>query len=1304
MFRSFSRSLGLALLAGFAMLAGLTVPAAKAQMGSQGTVNVTVIDQSGGAVTGAQVTLVDVATNAARKGVTTSSGTFSFTGLAVGTYQVTVAKASFQTQVFDTVVVQAGQVTDVKASLKIGAASERIVVTAAASPILQTSSNAIGTTIDMKEIEDLPIQGRDISSLSQLAPGFSRSTADSGGTWNGLPEVAQGNNIDGVISSTNRMKFGGDTAPQVSARIEDMQEMTVQTSNLDLNQGFGQSAMQANFVTRRGSNNFHGRVYEDFQNAALNANSWTNDALGRRRNPLILNNFGGAVGGPIVKDKLFFFGGFSMQKQPGGFSAFNTVLTAQAQQGIFTYKDSVPGGPQAGQTVNLFTQVAQPNGLPSSVNSVVASEQSTINSNLTGGTISGSDDPNFNDITWTQNSPDTRYYPSIRLDYVATQKLRVNFAFNQTHRVDLNAAQTPFPGSTFQNYGASNKFNYYTSALGFDWAITPTMVNEFRGGFFWNFEFFGYDAKPSIYLANPFVDWQIGDIAPCFCSSGQSYNLGVNNWYPIFNFADNITWQHGAHTLTYGITWWREQDHYIDAPNALESFTLGLAAGDPALAKFDSFFANASSFDRNDAEALYAALVGRIQSVGPNGPGFSFNPKTNQYNTSANPNGIQLNELQKSWGLYFQDAYRIKPSLTLNYGLRWDFTGDDFDLNHQYQSATPAGIFGPSGVNNLFKPGILSTNPNDLNPVYIARSHQYNPWNVSPQPTIGVAWNPNYTEGWLGRLMGGGKTVIRAGFQLRRFTEPEQYVWNDMSNHGFGYYQRFSLTASNSGGLGNFSPGTLALGDTLPPFLLTPPTYSSVIPESVGTFVNGWGTGGIDPNIRQPYTQQWNLGIQRQIGQNNVLEVRYLGSRSVHEWINQDPNEVNIFENGFLSQFQEAQANLAINAANGITSFADNGFPGQIALPIFDTAFAGQASGGTGVPLADYANPTYILRLKQGNVGRMARTLAMPFGQPNGANAYICNLVGSSLIPCANGAFGSFTTPGPYPVNFFVANELGAGVGGPSSNYMTDGGYGNYHGLQIDFRQHDWHGMQFDVNYTWSHSLGQQPDNQWLGNTNQFTMRNLRLSYGPTLFDVRHVVHASGSYDLPFGSGHQFLNRTGAVDRIVGGWNLGTIVTYQTGSPFEMFGGFDTFNDYGDGGIVLSGVTVSQLQNAIGVYHVPGKTFADGINPKYLLSATGGGGNPTFLNPNTTPGTFGILPWLYGPHFFNADLAVTKSIPIRENVRFVFQSEFLNAFNHPNWGIRDPNAGGNTNIQQSFGLARIVSTARRIEFRANLEF
>ena len=158
------------------------------------------------------------------------------------------------------------------------------------------------------------------------------------------------------------MKFGGNSAPAVTPRLESIEEMTVQTEQLDMNQGFGQASMQINFVTRRGGNAFHGRVFEDFRNAALNANSWKNDALTaidpsnpQTKNPVKLNDFGGSIGGPIIKNKLFFFGTFAEQKQPGTINANNWLFTSAAQQGIFNYVDQTTG---ATHTVDLYQAAA----------------------------------------------------------------------------------------------------------------------------------------------------------------------------------------------------------------------------------------------------------------------------------------------------------------------------------------------------------------------------------------------------------------------------------------------------------------------------------------------------------------------------------------------------------------------------------------------------------------------------------------------------------------------------------------------------------------------------------------------------------------------------------------------------------------------------------------------------------------------------------------------------------------------------------------------------------------------------------
>jgi len=1307
-------------------------PSSWAQMSSQGTVTVAVVDSTGGTVQGAKLQLQDTATNQIREAETQQVGSYTFVALPAATYKLTVSKAGFQTEVLDSVVVQVNRVTDVKVTLKVGSATETLVVSAASTPLLETTSSAIAQTIDMKQVEDLPLQSRDISALAFLTPGFTGTPGN--GTWGGLPVIAQGNNIDGVIASTSRMKFAGNSQPGLEARVEDIQEMTVQSGQADLSQGLGTASMQVNFVTRHGTNDLHARVFEDFRNTALNANSWTNDALGNPRNPIILNDFGGNAGGHIIRDKLFYFASFAMSKQPGGYEVTGVpVLSPQAQTGVFAYNLS---GSQAGQTVNLFTMASQcpattcANPLPTTVNGSsggaapqVFPQFGLITKNLAAGTITPvPNDPNLDTVSWAESSPITRYYPAVRIDYNISQKFKLDFSLEETKINQPNASAPPLPGPDFASQAGRNYSNNYITSIGLNWTITPTLINQFRGGYYYNAYWYGVGSKPiwAPPLALPQVSWALG-------TSGQTFDLPVSTYYPLINVVDNASWLRGVHTISLGFDFYREQDHYWNPPDGIDNMALGLVNGDSARTWFDSQFATSSSADRREARNLYATLVGRLSSLGPVGSGFPYDPKTGQYATQPG-SAYNLDELQKGWGLYVQDSYKMTPHFTVNYGLRWDFTGDNHDLTSAYHSASISAMYGPSGVGNLFKPGTLT---GDMNPAYVASSHQYAPWNVSPQPTVGLAWNPNFTQGILSKLTGETKTVIRAGFDVKRFTEPYQYFWNNASNHGLAFFQSFSYQPANGGGVGTFSPGSISLqggqvSNTANPanFIYSPPAYAASIPESDFTWNYFWGASGFDPKIHQPYVMEWNLGIQRQLGQNNVFEIRYVGHRSVHQWIQENPNEVNIFENGFLKEFKNAQSNLAICMANASCAanptFANQGLPGQVALPIFNTAFACPPGGcPSGVTAGqDYANGGFILDLQQGAAGALASQLAYPFGTV----PYICNLVGSSLSPCSS-QFG-YNSPGTYPLNFFQVNPLGASFPGVTQSYLFAGGYGNYHALQMDFRQKQWHGMQFDVNYTWSHTLGLQPENYqgsgaaWLGTVNEFTIRNLRLNYGPTNFDLRHVIHASGTFDLPFGHGKPLLNKAGALDKVVGGWTVGTILTWETGFPFQLFGGYNTFNDYGDGGLTLNGVTVSQLQRSVGVFQPSASdcpagtpcTFKDIINP--ALRGSPSGNCNSFLTgvcQNTTPGTLGYNPWLYGSHVWNDDMSLSKAIPITERLRFTFQAEALNLFNHQNWGtpggfVTDPGIG----TTGPMGFTNVTTNnnggARVLELRANITF
>lgn len=1300
------RLLGAALTLAVFCAMGVT---GRAQSGSQGTIVVTVLDASGGVVPAADLELIQVDTNDHRTAKASSKGDFTFVDLPIGIYHLNVFKDGYATTSLDQIAVHAAQTTGVTASLKVGGHNETVTVDASSSSVIETSSNSIGTVIDLKYVEDLPLGGRDLSSLVALTPGFQGNPgySETGlplGNFNGQVEMDTSSNVDGVIGSPSRGKYyGGNAMPAVTARVENIQEMSIQTDMMDVDQGFGQASMQVNYVSRSGTNQFHGRAFEDFKNDGLYANTWENNANGLRRDKVIYNDFGGSVGGPILRDKLFFFGNFSTRRIPGSYTLSNTLLTSAAQAGNFGYTYTNSSGTTATNTVNLYSiENALGLGLPTSPNGEVTSQLGLINTAAGSGTsVAVEGDPNLATLSWKQANPEILYYPLGRIDYNISPKLRTGLSWSMTQDSTPSSNTAPFPSSAFANQVSGNQTRNYTLAAMVTADLSPNLINDLRGGFLYNASKYGYNSQP-LYATQPSVGWALG-------SSGESYYTPVTTYYPLFNASDTVSWQHKSHTAKFGFSWYHEQDHYWNPPAGYASYGLGLVNGDPALNAFTAAnFPNASGGQIGEAEALYATLAGRISGVSGS---YTYNRQTKAYNTGISE--YPLDEVSQAWAWYASDSWRVFPTLTLNYGMRWDYTGDNYDKTGAYHSAGPSGVWGPTAVGDYFDPGSLG---GTADPQISVNPHAYQPWNRSPQPQMGLAWNPNITDGALGRLMGGRSTVIRAGFSLKKFTEPYQFYWDAASDYGSFFYQYFNLYPASSTSTGYFQAGSLALGDTMPPYALSPASYLASEQESSLTF-QGFPMVGIDPKIQQPYVETWNLGIQRQLGASRAIELRYQGNHSVHQWISTDPNEVNIFENGFLKEFQHAQANYQINQANGIQSFANNGYAGQFNLPIMTQAFQGESSGGAGIGLSDFGNAQFLTYLNYGEAGAMASTLS----GYQGTVPYICNLIGSNFSPCQN--ILGYSGSGTYPVNFFQANPFTAGSGGPYWTYLGSEleaiGYSNYDSFQAEFRQQTWKGLQMNANYNLSHTLGFTSQEAWTAQSNLFTMRpsQMHRNYTPGEYDIRHVIHVNGTYDLPFGKGRQWLNTSGVANSVLGNWTLGNVINWQTGMPQQLTGGYQTYNDFADGGVTLApGVTASQLQKAVHVHRLPQSVIAanaaNGIpnyvvmlDSKYLASGTNGGANPSYLAPNTTAGSLGQTIFLHGTHGFYHDMSVSKTFPVWEKVRLQFQGEFLNLWNHPVFG--NGNGFMNASTQSStFGLATggPNNGPRHIQLRANIEF
>jgi hypothetical protein len=1237
---------------------------------STGSLNVTVVDVDGALIPGAQLVLKDLGTSDIHKAVTQATGVSVIPFLNPATYSLTITKPGFGTSEFAKVTIQTNQVTNLTAKLTVGATSETVTVSSDTSSLLNTTQNTLSTTIDLKQVADLPTAARDVFSLAFLVPG---AVDDN---FNNLPGGAVDTGTNGFSTMTNRNKSGGfDTdGPSTTQRLETTQEMTVETGELDASKG-GTAAMDIGFLTKRGTNQFHGELFEDYRSEDLNANGWNNNNALLPRAVLIINDFGGDVAGPIIKDKLFFFASLGNYRNPVSGLVRTAVATPQVLNGIYTYANATTGQTE---TTNVLQTGASAgcSTCTGSINSIIAGDLANIQTaSSTSGTTVSPLDLNHNLLNFYNKASYIDRFPTLRLDYNLSAKFRLTGSVNESNFYNLNEGAPPYPGPLFSNQAFSQKSRNYQVVAGFDWTIKPNLVNAFRVGYLYSGLLYNSQG-----LGTPTPDMvQQGDLA-----FGFGLNSGVNGFadlkggflYPVTSIKDDNTWTHGRHNVTFGASGATETDHYYNNQFVPYVGVSGLGQGDPVQTSLDNSVSDGPTNAAGDVEGLYATLTGRMNYYSL---GEFVNIHTKQFQPGIT---FDLHEKLTQAAVFVQDSWRAFPTLTVNYGLRWDFTGASKDETGFYTHPTIDALWGPSGVGNIFKPGVLT---GDQNPVEGPHAEAYAPTYVHPEPTVGLAWNPRGDPASkLGRLLGEGKSVVRASYTFKNYTEGAQNFWSIGSNSGanFNTYYYADPVAPQPGvtpSAGFYNAGSVTLGGALPPLTSTSPSpFQSVIPESYQTF-SGTGYTAFDPHIKQPYVESWTLGVQRELTKNNVLEVRYVGNVAKKQWLLENYNEVNIFENGFLSEFKNAQANLALSG--GTT------FQGPNPTPIMDQAFA------TSGLAANYTNGTFINYVKQGQAGALAGQLA---GNPT----YLCSLIGSNFGPCAaDGIPGS----GTYPINFFQENPYAAGAG---NSEMKNSGFSNYNALQVDFRQNATHGMQFDANYTYSKSLGTSVQGStapgyYGGRSNSapgfYTLRNKSLNYFPSAFDVRNVFHASGTYDFPFGRGKAFLSQSRIANAVVGGWTLGSIVTWESGEPHLFGGGTGTVNG-SDSGITLTGVTPKQLQQQLHPRVIPGKPYVSLFDAKYI-NQTNGQANSAYISPASTPGQFGRLLWLHDPRNFDTDLSLSKLVPIKDAVHVKLQAVFLNAFNHVSW------YGIDTGVQDStFGTTSGASGPRNVELRGNLVF
>lgn len=1262
------------------------------QASTAGQLTGTVSDPSGAVLPGASVTISQASTAFSRTVTTGAGGTYNIPDLEPGEYVLRVTAKGFSDAEYTGVQVQTGRTMNLNVQMKVGSASQTVEVSSQAE-VLETTTNTLATTIAPDAVQDLPLNGRDALPFAQLVAG-----AQSGGdqrftTFNAMPNAALNITVDGMNDNFQRYRTSTtgffDAAP---LRLGSVDEVTVSTTDLTADAG-AEGGATLRFELKRGTNKFHGNAFWQTQNSAFNANTFANNAQGIPKAKFHISDFGGSLGGPIWKNKIFFFGNYEQEYVPGNVTGSALVLTPDAQGGSFTYT----GTDNAQHTVNVLN-VAAANGFPSTVNPLIASEFQQINPS-SGKALQnfGTNLPYQNEIVWQYKWNYDQIYPTVRLDYQIRPNIEWHVAYDLEWRT--YPGYQAYPGDP--NTNSSFNSSYQTFTTGLEWTITPSLVNQLSAGLLNTQEEFNvgnswdpFTAENNLIIQSPvFVNGAFGGSSNALSPWIPNYFLPEPRNNPVRDVNDMLTWTRGKHSFTFGGDF-RNSTDYDTGVDDPPGYYLGINSLDPAVSMFNSAnfpdmnFNQANQQDLTNAEDLYATLTGRVNNVyGSN----YVNSATHQYRQLG---VMKQPEAQNVGGFYFQDAWRATPHLAFNAGFRWQFSGAIHNTNDTYTNPTLADLYGPS--TQLFKPGSLN---GIQNPQIYLRPSPYKADLMEPAPNIGFAWNPLFSDGFLGKVTGGSKLVIRGGAAVTHYDEGWTTFEQATLFANPGATQLNYLNAGPPTGTppGEFPAGSLTLGST-PALNTFPSSFSFPTPESNFTF-GGQPFATVDPNLRSPYIENWYFGLQRQLPGNTVIEANYVGNHAVHMWQNYDLNEVNIFENGFLAEFKKAQANLA---ANGGTSFADNtGSSGVQSLPIEDQAFG---AGGSA-----FTNPSYISYVQTGQAAALANAIAT-------SSTYFCNLVGTgtanNFTPCSNLGYTSSTA---YPINMFQLNPFATGE---PTMLLSDPASETYNGLQGQIKHPAGHGLMLMANYAYSHAF----TNRYIGDyytadqavENFITLRDRHLSRSPSPYDQRHTFRAFATYSLPYKPSNRLVREAAS------GWTLAPIFTWQKGRNFKLLGDTNTYNyydnyanqpDVSDSGVVLNGITVKQLQKQVGYYPGPNSS-----TPRLLMN------QDVFTSgkvlPETTPGQLGQYVFLTGPQYINTDFAVTKLFPLFEELKLNIQAEMLNVFNHPAWSVVDGYSGNTNNPAQYVNVqnnpaAPGIQTnpeglgsngARDLQFRVQLQF
>ncbi|MFZ0332767.1 MAG: carboxypeptidase-like regulatory domain-containing protein [Candidatus Acidiferrales bacterium] len=1279
-------------------------PRLAAQTSSAGVVLGTVTDASGGVLPGVAVDLTNVATNIAVHQTTNAKGQYLFPEVAAGMYTLTFKADRFRTTTLQNVTVEINKSFTGNIQMQVGEVSQTVEVRSTAQAELQTTDAQVGDVMSGQELEHLPTLQRNALELRQLQPGATEGGSDTGGTVTGARSDQNSVTLDGIDISDSII--GGQGSPEIEgqpANIENIQEFRTGVTNSNLT--FDRSAGgQTALVSRSGSNAFHGDAYWYHQNSALNANTWDNNSVGVDRPELKDNRVGVSIGGPIIKDKTFFFSNYEVHRLPQVSTETALIPTPTLRAGTLQFQDATGATVQYPLASSMLcgssgNSACDPRGL--GISPTIAALWALMPP--TGNDSQVGDGLNTTGFRYSVEDPVKDDQISFRLDHNFTDRL--HFLGRYFYDRDLE----PLPQFSIVDGKPSQVGNVPDrndgAYGGLDYQISSNMTNSFRFGWIRSrSDVIGESGNQSAAQLNlagtgtgnssvPFASLQ-----PAVAFLNTPIDNGQISRTQLLNgvtkqIVDNFFWSKGTHTFTFG-----GDIHFLpfllshtdtnnattspvallDATSSEQTGSLPVPAADTPPTCGGAVTANClQPTDLAEWDSLYLGALGIVNNVNVSGV------RDGSLNALPLGTGINSNTTQHFVDFYFQDTWRMKPSFTLTYGLGygWANSAKEADGVQSLLANHDAGdvlIEGPAYINSketdaeqgmIFNPTLSYLPIRDTN-----RSSLFNTDYGDWAPRVSAAWNPTYDDGILGRLLGHGKTVIRGGFGI---AYDRTNIVTDVipSLLGIGFANTFITSqplcnASSTPGANcnpaGADPGSssfrIGQDGTVPLPAVTSTTSPIIVPPLGAT-----DSIGIDPqDYKIGRNYMLDFTIQREIPGNMIVETGYIGrlgrdlpsglDLDAAPYMFKDPASGQTFAQAFdnVGCVLRGEAGQKINSFTCPATMQDQ--------PWFENQLPGLgALIGPGVSsttaMVDELGPS----ITNGDVFTTFIDMDLAFRPALG-------------LPSYNN------------LQLFAANLLETGTG-----------FSNYNAFFATLHKRASHGLQFSLNYTLSKSLDQQGQIQ--NNAARLsTPFDPDLQYGPSLFDHPQVFNATYDYELPFGSGREFSSNSGVINKIIGGWYTAGIFSASSGSPVDVIQGanFGSALTAGETGSVGDIETASV---STGVHSGPNGSLNFFSNPMQaatsfrvpLLSADGRTGE---ANP------------LYGLGFWNFDMRLGKVTSIAEGIKVEFSADAFNLFNNVNFATPTLNVAAPAFgvLSSTQTLTNHTSSARYMQLGLRVEF